>query len=247
MAIEPDPEPGIPEWVVTFGDMMSLLLTFFIMLVSMSEIKQEEQFQAMVESIRQQFGYDTAMLSLAPGSARPRSSSLPEVASMGRARRMDTMSGGDKVRAPTGDFTRVQTIRPGVDITLGGVVFFKETSAELSESSKVDLQIIAQQLVGKPQIIELRGHTSRAPITPSATGFRDNYDLAYQRAYAVKEFLVHEQSIDESRIRITVASDKEPVYTGTDLEELQLNSRVEIGLLDERVEDLEGIPDEVNR
>ena len=32
---------GIPEWVVTFGDMMSLLLTFFIMLVSLSEIKEE--------------------------------------------------------------------------------------------------------------------------------------------------------------------------------------------------------------
>ncbi|MGI9443328.1 MAG: flagellar motor protein MotB [Rubripirellula sp.] len=32
---EPE-EMGIPEWVVTFGDMMSLLLTFFIMLVSLS-------------------------------------------------------------------------------------------------------------------------------------------------------------------------------------------------------------------
>ena len=52
MAIEEEPEPGIPEWVVTFGDMMSLLLTFFIMLVSMSEIKEEERFQAMLESMR---------------------------------------------------------------------------------------------------------------------------------------------------------------------------------------------------
>ena len=32
---------GIPEWVVTFGDMMSLLLTFFIMLVSLSEMKDD--------------------------------------------------------------------------------------------------------------------------------------------------------------------------------------------------------------
>jgi chemotaxis protein MotB len=37
---EPD-EISIPEWVVTFGDMMSLLLTFFILLVSISEIKEE--------------------------------------------------------------------------------------------------------------------------------------------------------------------------------------------------------------
>ena len=47
MAEEEDSGGGIPEWVVTFGDMMSLLLTFFIMLVSLSEIKQEEKFQAI--------------------------------------------------------------------------------------------------------------------------------------------------------------------------------------------------------
>ena len=56
MAIEEEAGPGIPEWVVTFGDMMSLLLTFFIMLVSMSELKEDERYQAMVESFRQQFG-----------------------------------------------------------------------------------------------------------------------------------------------------------------------------------------------
>ena len=43
--VEEEEEVGIPEWVVTFGDMMSLLLTFFIMLVSLSEIKEEEKYQ----------------------------------------------------------------------------------------------------------------------------------------------------------------------------------------------------------
>ena len=42
---EDDGGGGIPEWVVTFGDMMSLLLTFFIMLVSLSEIKEEQKYQ----------------------------------------------------------------------------------------------------------------------------------------------------------------------------------------------------------
>ena len=40
---EPEEEQGgVPEWVVTYGDMMSLLLTFFIMLVSMSELKMKD-------------------------------------------------------------------------------------------------------------------------------------------------------------------------------------------------------------
>ena len=38
MAFQEDPPAGVPEWLVTFGDMMSLLLTFFIMLVSLSEV-----------------------------------------------------------------------------------------------------------------------------------------------------------------------------------------------------------------
>ena len=61
---------GVPEWVVTFGDMMSLLLTFFMLLFSMSEIKQEQSL-AMVESLRRQFGHDTAMVSPLPGKMPP--------------------------------------------------------------------------------------------------------------------------------------------------------------------------------
>ena len=41
MAVEEDDAGGIPERVVSFGDLMSLLLTFFIMLVSLSEIKKD--------------------------------------------------------------------------------------------------------------------------------------------------------------------------------------------------------------
>ena len=67
MAIAEEEKAGVPEWVVTFGDMMSLLLTFFIMLVSMSEIKEEKRYQAMVESLRKRFGHDTTIMALIPG------------------------------------------------------------------------------------------------------------------------------------------------------------------------------------
>ena len=49
MTMEEDAPPGVPEWVVTYGDMMSLLLTFFIMLVSLSEIVAEK---AISDSVR---------------------------------------------------------------------------------------------------------------------------------------------------------------------------------------------------
>ncbi|MFN0196532.1 MAG: flagellar motor protein MotB, partial [Planctomycetaceae bacterium] len=50
---EDDAPAGAPEWVVTYGDMMSLLLTFYIMLVSMSEMKDNSngKLRAMMDSM----------------------------------------------------------------------------------------------------------------------------------------------------------------------------------------------------
>ena len=242
MPIEEDDAIGVPEWVVTFGDMMSLLLTFFIMLVSMSEIKQDELYQALVESMRRRFGHDSSMMSMAPGRTRPRNSNLRRVATMGRARRAHTMKGGDKVRAPVGDNPRVRMIRPGDQVTVGGVIYFEESVARLTEENKRQLQIAAQQIGGKPQKIEVRGHTSRKPI-PEGSPFRDNWDLAYARCRAAVDFLV-EVGIDRQRIRISNAGENEPVYLGIDPKERKKNSRVEVFMLDERVEDLEGTPEQ---
>ncbi len=83
---EPE-EMGIPEWVVTFGDMMSLLLTFFIMLVSLSEIKEEETYQALVDSMQRQFGYARTLDALTPGDSRARTTAYKVLATTGRAKR----------------------------------------------------------------------------------------------------------------------------------------------------------------
>ena len=57
---EADPEPNATLWLVTYADMMTLLLCFFIMLVAMSEVKSEK-FQRMLESMRRAFGVQAGM------------------------------------------------------------------------------------------------------------------------------------------------------------------------------------------
>lgn len=242
MAIEEEPEPGIPEWIVTFGDMMSLLLTFFIMLVSMSEMKKDEKFQAMVESFREQFGHDMSPESMIPGESRPRSSQLPHpVYSMGRSKRKDIKNGGQEVKSVTGDHQRVQIVRPGEDSSIGGVIYFQRDVTELTEDNKRDMQRIIEQIAGKPQKIEIRGHTTRRPVDPKGD-FRDEWDLAYERCRNTMHFLV-EQGIDRSRIRLGPAGAGEPLYNGVDLDRLQRNSRVQILMWDERVQDLNSTED----
>lgn len=229
MAVEEDDVAGIPEWVVTFGDMMSLLLTFFIMLVSLSEVKQEELYQAMVESMRQQFGHDSSSASLAPGKMRPRTAENSQLAAMGRAMRANIMQGGNKVEAPVGDNMLVKTVPGGTRTSIGTVVAFAPHTSELTEKNQQVLTSVRSQLDGKPQRIEVRGHTSRMPVKEK---FRDNWDLAYERARQVSEFLI-EIGIDRQRVRLTVAGEHEPVTAGGKSNHLHENDRVEIFLLEE--------------
>jgi len=238
MAVEAEPDPGIPEWVVTFGDMMSLLLTFFIMLVSMSEIKEEEKFQAMVESFRRQFGHASTMASLAPGNLRPRNSSFSKLAGQGRANRLDLMSGGDKVQAPEGDYPRVTVIRPGGKTGIGTVIFFKVGEVALSDKNKSDLTAGIATIQGKPQIVEIRGHTMRGPLPPEA-GTDDHWQIAYDRCRNTMQYLVEELEIERARIRLSLAADNDPLYLEADPIKLQKNPRVEVFMLEEVVGDLQ--------
>jgi len=234
MAIEEDPPVGVPEWVVTFGDMMALLLTFFIMLVSMSEIKEHERYQAMVESLREELGHDKSLLSLIPGQIRPRNSTFQEhVRQMGRAKRKDTAKGGQDVKAVVGENERVQTIRPGEESACGGVVHFDEYQTELTEQNKRDLDRILPMIAGKPHKIEVRGHTTRRPVSDDSK-FRDLYDVAFERCRATRDYLVA-QGIKPERIRLGVIGGSEPAYDGVDPEQIKRNSRVQVLLWDERV------------
>lgn len=237
-----DQRQGPAEWVVTFGDMMSLLLTFFIMLVSMSEIREEERYQLMVEALRKRFGHESSVVSMVPGPTSPRNSPVEKLASMGRARRVDTMRGGDRVRAPVGQYPRVRAIRTADQRTLGCEIVFPQAEWKLSEENRRVLQATAQELGGKPQKIEIRGHTSTAPL-PEDSPFRSHWDLAYARCVATTEYLV-KLGIDSRRVRIAVAADKEPKHISPDPLLRRQNPRVEVFMLDELVKDFEGTIDE---
>ncbi len=189
---EEDAGGGVPEWVVTFGDMMSLLLTFFIMLVSMSEIKEEQKYQAMVESLTKRFGYDTSVQSFAPGQSHPRNAAIAKVANDGRARRMNVMQGGDKIQAAVGEHPRVRIIRPGEKTNIGIVVFFDESSAQLTDEARRDLDGIVAPLGGQPQKIEIRGHSSQKPL-PADSPFKTHWELAYQRCWNTYEYLTQKK------------------------------------------------------
>jgi len=241
--IEEDPPAGIPEWVVTFGDMMSLLLTFFIMLVSMSDIKQEEKYQAMVESIQRRFGHELSISSPSPGDSRPRESEFRVLSTTGRAKKKDTHKGGVPTRAPVGEEPRVRIVRPGNATAIGTVVFFLNESYELSQENQATIDAQMVEMAGKPQKIEVRGHTSQH-LALQGTPPTSAMDLSYRRCRAVMQYLIEKHKVRPERIRLSTAGAWEPMFLSGDSDKMRKNPRVEVFLLEETVEQLLGTPEE---
>jgi chemotaxis protein MotB len=216
---------GIPEWVLTFGDMMSLLLTFFIMLVSMSEMKKDEEFKALAMTMQRHFGQKSLSTGMSP-----------------RTKSKGAFKSGAAVEAPMGDTDRVRIVRQGKQSAVGTVIFFPNGELELDERGREDLDAQASQFLGTPQKIEIRGHTSHEMAAQTGSAL-DSYDLAYERSKAVMNYLVEKHKIPVDRIRIVSAGSFEPMYQGS-ADKAKMNPRVEVYLLEEMAESLRGTEEE---
>lgn len=231
--IEDDEPAPVPDWVLTYGDMMSLLLTFFILLVAIAEIKQNK-YEAMVESIRRSFGQNAAPQSPLPNAHWMKGTGMSTLRNQAKDKPGGEAKGGEEIDAPRGKHRKTLIIRPGRNPTLGGVIYFDETSSELSPQNRDVLQRSAALFRGKPQKVEIRGHTSSFPLPPDGP-YANHWDLAYARCMHTMEYLV-QLGVDAKRLRIAVAAGNEPLHQSPDPLLRKENSRVEIFMLDEFVE-----------
>jgi chemotaxis protein MotB len=202
--MDDDAPPGAPEWVVTYGDMMSLLLTFFIMLVSMSEVKANEKYRAIVEALSKYLGYPTAAASPA-GENFPMNSLIERLQTLGS--HLDDADGHGGVRRQSldGEDMRVFRNREG-NLIPAGSIQFEPGSAELSPQSLAVLEGVATQIAGKPNKIDIRGFAPEADSSAESAGaLTANVAarrLAYHRSRAVLSAL-EERGIRHGRLRIT--------------------------------------------
>lgn len=206
--MEDDGPPGVPEWVVTYGDMMSLLLTFFIMLVSLSEIVAEEKYRAVVDMLDAYLGgYPTASV-VPPGQFHPSNSVLPsEKSTMGAKAKEDPGDGGVKTKAVVGQDLRIKVTNEGEPLQVGTALVFSPDGVALTQESESELRKIARRLSGKPNKIEIRSHCSQFTLEPETA--EDPVELTYRRGHRILNLLV-QWGLELDRIRITAAADSMP-------------------------------------
>jgi chemotaxis protein MotB len=120
----------------------------------------------------------------------------------------------------------------------GTVVQFAETSADLPDAEKERLKDLIPLFVGKPNKIEIRGHSTGRPL-PQASPFKDAWQLSYARCLAVMRHL-EEKGIEPQRMRLSQAAAFEPSTLAVEQDAQLRNARVEVYMLGEFVDELKG-------
>ena len=225
-----DAPPGVPEWVVTYGDMMSLLLTFFIMLVSMSQLKESGRVRMTLNALRENFGPDEVFDAGVPGPDQPRPSAKGEIVSEG-SRSEDVSGKGSRDSAGrAGKNNPVDRVREGKQITIGGPAAFARFSADVGPELQEVLDTLVEVAKKSTKLMAIRGHSSPIPLPPGAE-FTDHHTLAFGRAEKVAAYLVS-QGVDPARLVTSSAGSEEPRIRTRDIENQRLNDRVDVFLID---------------
>ncbi|MFG0251555.1 MAG: flagellar motor protein MotB [Phycisphaerales bacterium JB038] len=228
---------GIPEWVVTYGDMMSLLLCFFILLAAFSELKKEHEYRRVMQAIHEAFGYVGGAGHLIIDDP-PMRSVVEELEKIALESMETTKISQSDVEGMEGRDVTVRKIQEGLIFTIGGHLTFDPESAELMEGAKEPLRKVAEMLQGRTNKIVIRGHAALKQLSP-ASDYVDLDELSYHRARAVHAFLVTQCQLDPRALSIEARGAKEPLAPRrhTDAEQA-VNRRVEIVLTEVLLEQL---------
>ncbi len=234
----PPEEEGLPPWVMTFGDMMSLLLTFFILLFSMSEL-EVEKFRLAAESIRSGFGATAS--DFQPTDSMPGSTPIDTTVVISPPDATDQEL--DRITKELEQFVQendleqkvvVERENHGVFLRIQDVALFPPGAARIEQSSAwiVDQLGELTKTIEAPVIVS--GHTDSMPIGGGL--FESNWELSAARASGVARALV-KMGQDPYRVRVEAFGEYQPVTSNDTPEGRALNRRVELFYSRQNVEE----------
>jgi len=209
---------------MTYGDMMSLLLTFFILIVSFSTI-QESKFDEAVSSLQEAFGVLTSQESVIELN-RPvvperqlavQSELLPELRRLERSLLIEGLA----------DDIEVETSDEGVAFRISAPFLFPSGEAVLKADTQGLLTQLADFFTHFGYEVQIEGHTDTVPI--STPRYPSNWYLSAARAVAVAGVL-QRLGVPPERLSATGFGEYRPIADNTTAAGKTKNRRVEIFL-----------------
>lgn len=240
-------KPGLPAWMGTYGDLVTLLLCFFVLLFASSSV-DVEKLQAIAMSFNNE-------ISIIEGGG---SSGVNEMLGSGimdlprldrsvnnsadEAKKVDNelkdMVSDFKTYFAENELSKdVEVIQEENYILLkfSDGILFDSGSADLKAQAMTVLDGVGDQLANYPtNDIKIEGHTDNIPINGGV--FKSNYYLSAARAIAVLEFLIENEKVNPAYLSAEGFGEYRPVAPNDTPENRAKNRRVEIKLFSETAE-----------
>jgi len=229
---------GAPAWMATYGDLVTLLFAFFVLLYSMSSV-QQESFKELVQSLRSALGVQEVPeagtregLQL-PEQPNEESEIEPEPEAVDK-------TGGliqreiEEIESQVlelimfnqlGGKVRVEGNEAGATITISDVILFPAGEARLTESGVEIMKKIHDILAQFSYKIKVAGYTDNIPIETAQ--YPSNWELSASRACEVVRLLI-DQGIDPELLSAVGFAEYHPIATNDTPGGRAQNRRVEI-------------------
>lgn len=228
---EDSPPPGAPAWMTTYGDMMTLLMTFFVLIVSFSTM-QEAGFKAAMGSLQGALGVLTANTSdfmmtkiVHPENMFAFLANKPRQTTGSISKDLNFLS---KIKGASLDMDK-----RGLHIILPANILFDSGTAEIKKDSHETLKQLGAFLFENDVDFIIEGHTDNTPI--STTEFPSNWELSVARATAVMKFLHSSCALPYEKVSVAGFAEFKPLVSNDTPEGRIENRRVEIVILGEKI------------
>jgi len=233
------------RWLITYSDLITLLLVFFIVLYSLSVV-DARKFRAIAQSLAAAMGGSQSVLtepgaSLAPGISDDTldiemEKALQEEEELERIRAM--LQEYIDQHGLSGKVT-VHLEERGVVVSFQEVALFPLGSAELTPEARDTIGHVGRILLETTQYIRVEGHTDDLPINTSI--YPSNWELSVARATSVVQELIKSLDFPAYRLSATGYGEFRPKVPNDSDEHRQQNRRVDIVILKSKYENAEPV------
>ncbi|HYE84014.1 MAG TPA: flagellar motor protein MotB [Clostridia bacterium] len=230
-----EPPAGAPAWMATYGDMVTLLLCFFVLLFSFATL-DVQKFKAISQSMSGALGVLESGVTM---SMEPMVNSFPVDTPAEEVEEFKNLYEDMSEYIKENNLEASITLRldeRGLLVRFMDDVLFDSGKADLTPKAREIINTVAEIIKQNDRNVRIEGHTDNVPI--NTFRFPSNWELSTTRAVNVVKYLIEENGIEASRLSASGYSDQHPVDDNSTKEGRQKNRRVDMVILREEKNDV---------